>query len=568
MIGWTETFLPLSFILFLALCGAYLSKKLNKPTLLSFILLGVIVSNVVKTPLLTQQFLQPLATLGVVLLLFTVGLESPLYAIIRKGANVYKIAALQMAGTSLGIFVFIVVLFHNLFLALVLSVTLALSSTAIVGKMLNEQGEGTSRTGSTTLGILIIQDLVSVLVITVLTAFISNGGGSITTPIINSGISILVLGVVYFVSIVAMDKLFVLSHFNREELALFTFALLFFSLWLFTRLSIPETTAGFLVGAILAHRIEQHEIFSQVRVFRDILLVLFFFFLGTYITIITLPLLVFSFLFAVVIMLIKFTVLSGIIFFMGYHKKTAFWVSFDLMQVGEFSFVILSLLGTSAWLKPYEYQFFLMVVIWSLLIFSLLYQYKHRLYDLIDKKLLKFLPSPGMAVTEQENLKSVSPEAIDHIIICGYGRVGAYVGHGLLLSNIPVVVIDTNKETVHKLKEKGVKVLYGDATEPDLLSYAQAERAQFLIIALPDPIEQEKIILTAKHLNPKIRIITRSHLTSHMRHLKALGVEYLFQPEFEAAVTILKSLLKIYKRDKDEIKKHIHYLKIEHGMAS
>src|SRR3989338_10898584 len=104
MLGWTEILLPLSCVLFLALCGAYLSKKFHKPTLLSFILLGVIVSNVIKTPLLSQQLLQPLATLGVVLLLFTVGLESPLYSIVREGAHMYRIAVFQMIGTALGIF--------------------------------------------------------------------------------------------------------------------------------------------------------------------------------------------------------------------------------------------------------------------------------------------------------------------------------------------------------------------------------------------------------------------------------------------------------------------------------
>jgi monovalent cation:H+ antiporter-2, CPA2 family len=568
MIGWTEILLPLSFVLFLALCGAYLSKKLNKPALLSFIFLGVIISNVIKTPLLSQQFLQPLAMLGVVLLLFTVGLESPLYAISRKGVRTYIITFLQISISAIGIFLLVLLVFHNLFLAFILSITLSFSSTAIVGKMLNEQGENTSRTGSITLGISIIQDLISVLFITVLTAYIANGNAGLFTPIVHSALSIFVLGIVYFISILIMDKLFVLSHFNREELALFTFALLFFALWLFTRLSIPETTAGFLVGAILAHRIEQHEIFSQVRVIRDVLLVLFFFFLGTYITMLTVPLILFSFFFALGIMLIKFGVLTGILYVMGFHKKTAFWISFDLMQVGEFSFVILSLLGTRLWLSPYEYQFFLMVVIWSLLVFSLLYRQKHRVYDFMNTFIFSRLPTSSDVASPQDNTENSAVAIQDHIIICGYGRVGAYVGHGLLLSNIPVVVIDTNKETIHKLKEKGIKVLYGDATEPDLLTYARVEAARFLIVALPDPIEQEKIILTARRLNPKLHVITRSHAASHMRHLRAMGVEYLFQPEFEAAITILKQLLKIYNRDKDEIKKHIHYLKIEHGMAA
>lgn len=568
MPAWTDILLPLSVILFLGLFGSFVSKWLNKPALLAFILIGIIVSNVIKIPVLSQQLLQPLGTLGVVLLLFTVGLESPLYAVLQRGSKVLLIAVLQMALCSVGIFFLLLVFVRSIPMALLLAFPMALSSTAVVGKLLSEQGENSSKAGNTTLGVAIIQDLASVLFITILMAFIGNTTGSMATPILNSIISITLLVAMYSASMLAMDKLFVLQHFNREELALFTFALLFLALWVFGKLSIPETTAGFLVGAILAHRVEQHEIFSQVRAFRDVLLVLFFFFLGTYVSALSVPVLLLSFLFACMLMLFKFGILAGILAALGYHKKTAYWIGFDLMQVGEFSFVILSLLGLNSLISQYQYQFFLLVVIWSLLLFSVLYQRKHWLYELINRVILSKLPA---VPAQEQNFDMLPVEQVavtDHIIICGYGRVGAYVGHGLLLSKIPLVVIETDRPTVTKLKEKGISVLYGDATEADLLRYAKVESARFLIVALPDAIEQEKIIVTAQRLNPKIRVITRTHLAKQIRHLKALGVEYLFQPEFEAAVTILKRLLKIYNRDTDEIKKHIHYLKIEHGMAS
>src|SRR3989338_4427101 len=113
MPGWTEILLPLSIILFLGLFGSFVSKKLNKPALLAFILIGIITSNIVKVPLLSQELLQPLGTLGVVLLLFTVGLESPLYAVLQKGSRVIWLAVLQMVCTSIGIFLLIFIFSHN-----------------------------------------------------------------------------------------------------------------------------------------------------------------------------------------------------------------------------------------------------------------------------------------------------------------------------------------------------------------------------------------------------------------------------------------------------------------------
>lgn len=153
----------------------------------------------------------------------------------------------------------------------------------------------------------------------------------------------------------------------------------------------------------------------------------------------------------------------------------------------------------------------------------------------------------------------------EHIVLCGYGRVGNYLGHGLVLSQLPLVVIDTNAENISRLLRKGVKAIYGDATEPDILDYAEVDKARFLIVSLPNSDDQEKIILEAKRLNPNLCIITRTHLSHELRHFKALGVELIFQPEFEAALSMLKRILKLYSVEKAEISKRLRYLKIEHG---
>lgn len=561
-------FLSLSIVLFVALAGSFIAKKLQKPSIVLFIILGIFLQNFAPWFKESIHVIAPLANLGVVLLLLSIGLELPLYRLFRSGKHVVYAALMQLSLSSIFMYFTIYFFFRDVRLALILASVMALSSTAVVGKLLQEQGEDTSLAGNLTLGILIFQDLFSVLLITFFTLMVQKGAfvfdmgllGELTTKVAA------VAGVV-FVSSKIMDKIFTFERFHREELTLFTFAALFFFLWFFAKLAIPETTAGFIIGVMLASRIEQHEIFSQVRIVRDVLLVLFFFFLGTYITSLNFKIIIASALFAVFIMFVKLVVNWLGFLLLGFHRKTAYWMSFDLMQAGEFSFVILSILAAAGFIPAMHYQFFLLVVVWSLLLFSFFYKSKLALYSWLDTYagrhfsfLERFSETINQPTFEQLPLR-------DHIVLCGYGRVGSYVGHGLALSKLPLVVVDTDAAHVKKLTEKGITAIYGDATEMEILDFAQVEHARFLIVAVPSYFEQEKIIVNAKRLNPNIQIFTRSHLASYLKHLRLLGIKFIYQPEFEAAVSILKKIMNIYHFDKQEIKKRIHYLKIEHGLA-
>ncbi len=568
----TRWLLPLSFVFGLALIASVFSQKINKPNLIVYIIFGVLLGSVIKTPLLSQDFFQALSALGLVLLLFSIGLEMPLSRLVRSGKAVLYAGILQIFLSALVLFLAVLIIFKSLAVAAVLAFPLAMSSTAVVGKLLQEQGEDVSLSGDITLGVLIFQDLFSVLLITFFSYFTSA-----TTASVDGGVGFIlfellkkltaVVLVFYFVSKL-INRMFAFKELGREELSLFTFAVLFFFLWIFAKLQLPETTAGFIAGVLLAQRVEEYEIFSQVRVFRDILLVIFFFALGAGILHLQ-PIVLFLALFlAVFLMFVKLVVGWGSFLLLGFHRKTAFWIAFDLMQLGEFSFIILSVLATGKLLSPALYQLFLLVVIWSLLLFGLIYKHKLALYQAINNKFAPILVFLERRVQILPQAKFDQLELQDHIVLCGYGRVGAYIGHGLLLSKIPLVVVDTNAATIKKLVKRGITAIYGDATETDILDYAQVDKARFLIVAVPNFAEQERIILAARKLNPKIHIFARSHLARHLRFLKSLRIPFIVQPEFEAAISILKRILKIYKFEKEDIKKRIQYLKMEHGLEN
>jgi len=567
MLPYHFSLLVLAAILLMALLASLLAAKMQKSSLVFYVLLGVLVGKLFLGSESIKGFVEILSSLGLSILLFTIGLELPIKQLWRSGRLLVVGSLAQVGLTALFLTVPLFFLFGNFGVSFLIALALSMSSTAVVAKLLQSKAEDSSLSGEITTSILIFQDLVSVALITLLTFLVKADSGPL-------GLTVLFLQKILVVALIFTGLTWIINlvfdrfRLNREELSLFTFAAMFLTIGLFGWLSIPETTAGFIVGVLLAGRYEQHEIFSQVRVFRDILLVFFFFFLGTYIQDLNLGILFWSLPLSLLFMLIKFLGLFTIFIVLGLHRKTSFWISFDLMQSGEFAFILLTVMNQGGLLEGQTYQLLIMIIIWSLLIFSSLYQAKIKFYRRLEQIINQFLPCLNNFSGERAKLKFDQLKLRDHIVLCGYGRVGGYVGHGLVLSGLPLVVIDTDVTQIKKLLARGVSAIYGDATEAEILDYAQVDRAKFLVVAVPSALEQEQIIFAAKKLNPKIQILTRTHLSTNLRHFKSLGVTQVIQPEFEAAITLLKKLLKLYNFDKTEISKRTQYLKMEHGIKS
>jgi len=153
------------------------------------------------------------------------------------------------------------------------------------------------------------------------------------------------------------------------------------------------------------------------------------------------------------------------------------------------------------------------------------------------------------------------------VVICGYGRVGKYIGRALAMAGIPFIVIDYNHTTVHTLREKGIRTVYGDPSDIEVLDYAQVDKARVVIIAIPDRHTQEMVVANALTLSKTVRIICRTHHEEDQARLKAMGVHMIVQPEFEASLAIVTKILAQFGIQEDEITGKISRLKIEHGLG-
>jgi len=155
----------------------------------------------------------------------------------------------------------------------------------------------------------------------------------------------------------------------------------------------------------------------------------------------------------------------------------------------------------------------------------------------------------------------------DHVVLCGYGRVGKYVGRALEMMQIPYIVVEYNHQKSEELKEKGIPVIYGDPSDRDILDYAQVDYAKAVVIAIPDLHTQSQIIVNSLNLNSEIQIYCRTHREGDQKLLKALGATYIIQPEFEASLSITDKLLKLFGISGEDINGKLIRLKIEHGLG-
>ena len=564
------------FLVFVsAIVGGVIAKKLKQPALLGYIASGVVFGNVLASTI-DRTFLQQIADVGVTLLLFTIGVEFS-FRRLRKVLNVVLWpAAAQILVTVLVALLLFLWLGFGFLPALYIAVAAGLSSTAIVVKVLSERGELETVPGELSIGWLVVQDLSVVPLMILLPTLVHIQSAGVITfwavvsgvfgSLIKSGIALIVIiylgrrGIPKFLNIASAIN-------NREIFLLCTIGIVFLSALVTYAMGLSAALGAFIAGLLISETSQNHAIFAEVRPLRDLFAVVFFVSLGMVLPIAAvtrvLPLL---FGVAVVILLVKWFLVFGLTRYLGNHRKTAFLVALAIMQMSEFGFIIAREGVDAGVLNQERYIFLVALTFLTMFIGTTLFSQGNHVYYWFYKTLGRFLPR--LFSTKQELSPNAEELAISHhIVICGYGRVGKYIGRALELTDIPYLVVDYNQTTVAQLRAKGVTVVYGDPADKDVLDYAQVDFAKAVVIAIPDRHTQEMIISNAQTLNRHIRIICRTHHEEDQRYLKSLGVQTIVQPEFEAALSVIGRLLPEFGVSAADVAGKISRLKIEHGLG-
>ncbi len=540
-----------NFLIFLTLpfIFGYLAKKIKISPIVGYIAGGLILGNFFNGNF-SRETINNFAYFGIILLLFTLGLEvnfSRIFSLkkfIFIGGTLQMVLSIVLVGALSNFFGF------SLLKSFLIGIALSSSSTTLVAKIIQDRGEESSFVGEIAMGILMFQDIAFIPFLIIFTSITAastsllNVSVEITKSLFESTVLILIL---FYLGQKIIPKVFnKVARTSRELLNLFIILFIFFITYISLILKIPILIGVFVAGILVAQTLEHHHIFSQVRPLRDLLAVIFFVYIGSNIKFqLVGPLIPNILVFSLMVILIKALIILLIFLILKFHSKTAFSLSLYLFQVDEDVFILMSSALVNKVVTVEEYLFVISSALLTLIVTPILIQNKDNIYLFIRAVIKKYLSFLDNFINYRIDRDHSPIDALNikrHIIICGYGRVGNYIGRSLMLANIPFVAIDYNFYTVERAKKEGVNIIYGDPCDLDILDYAQTEEALILIIAVPERIVQETIILNARKLNPKIFIISRVHREADQQRLKGLGVNMVVQPEFEASLSIIKKV--------------------------
>jgi len=499
---------------------------------------------------------QVLAEIGVVLLLFTIGIEFSLVQLASLRRLLFIAGPIQVGS------VLLVAWLGAMFVGLTWQegiywgFLVSLSSTAIVLKALANRGDSDSIHGRTTIGILIFQDLAVVpmmLVTPILASHVEGSGGSILYTLAKS---ILVVGLIIAAAWYAVPKL--LEHIVRSrsrELFLLTIIVLCLGIaWLTSLGGLSLALGAFIAGLVISESEYSHQAMADVLPFRDSFNSLFFVSIGILMNwrvLIDHPVLVLGLLLA--ILCVKFVAGAAASLAMDIPPRSAFMVGVALAQVGEFSFLLAQQGQESGLLRGDPYQVFLAVSVLSMIVTPFLMQWSPVMARRVEavQRLRHWLPTKTEAHVLQTEGKQIRLK--DHVIIVGYGLNGRNLARVLNETEIPHLALDLDGDTVRRESRHGIPIYYGDATNPNVLRHVKIEDAKVLVVAISDPFITRRTVQVAKSINPKVRIVVRTRYLRELEELHDIGADDVVPEEFETSIEIFALVLRTYNLPQDFI---------------
>jgi CPA2 family monovalent cation:H+ antiporter-2 len=534
----------LAILLMAALVGGMIAHRLRQPIILGYLVIGAAIGPHALAWVSDQGLVQSVATIGVALLMFTLGLEVSVTQLRQVGrvglwGGVAQIALTAAAGLLVGRYGF----GWPLAQSAIFGMGISLSSTMVCLKILMDRGEVDSTHGRIMVAILILQDI-SVVGLVLLESMLGAGG--------QSPLWLLALAIgkaVIFVAIAIAAGLWVVPWLlgnvggvRTRELFLLTVVVLCLAAALGTSvLGLSVVFGAYVVGLVLRESRFASQVLAEVTPLRDIFATLFFVSLGMlldlrfvadhWVLVLTT---------VGVVTAIKVGVVSGIVRLFGYNARIALFSGFGLFQIGEFSF-ILAQTGINMGVVTED---FYSLIVASAIITMLLTPFSLALISWLHHKTpLSTLPLLLNGSAKGAASLSESLHSSDTVLVAGYGRVGQNVARALRDARVPLVVIDIDPEVTYKSRCDHVPSIYGDASNMHVLSSLDMKKVKALVVTYPDPLAVAATVQAALKLNPELRIVARVHRQEDVSRIQRLGAVELVSPEYEASVEVVKRIL-------------------------
>ena len=528
----------------------FVFHQFRLPSIAGFLVAGALIGPYGLNLISDIETVRALAEIGIVLLLFTIGIEFSLGHLVSMRRLMFLAAPIQVGGVLciawLGAMLAGLSWQQGVFWGFLFS----LSSTAIVLKTLAERGDSDSIHGRATIGILVFQDLAVVPMMLLTPILGGQSDGSALAILLTLGKSVLVVALVIAASWYLLPK--VLGHIVRSrsrELFLLTIIVSCLGIaWLSSLGGLSLALGAFIAGLVISESEYSHQAMAEVLPFRDSFNSLFFVSIGILMdwrVLFSHPLPVAGLLAAV--LLVKFVAGAGAVLLAEVPLRSAIMVGIALAQVGEFSFLLAQQGQESGFLRGDPYQIFLAVSVLSMIVTPFLMQWSPHLARRAEawQRLRHWLPSRTTAHVLRTEEKQIRMK--DHVIIVGYGLNGRNLARVLGETEIPYLALDLDGDIVSREAKHGVPVYYGDGTNPNVLRHMKVEDAKVLVVAISDPFITRRAVQVAKGLNPTLHVVVRTRYLRELEELHQLGADDVVPEEFETSIEIFSLVLQTYK---------------------
>ena len=554
-----QLFSDLLIILLVSVPVAYLCLRLKLPLIVGLMLTGIAIGPSGFRLIREISGIEVLAEIGVMLLLFTIGLEFSIRRLAEMKQVVLIGGGLQVVLTIAATAGVALIFGRAVSQAIFFGFLVALSSTAIVLKSYVERNEVDSPHGRVGIGILLFQDVSVVFMLLTIPILGGEDIVSVTQIIIDLGTSLAALAVLVLAAWFLLPKfLKQVVNLRSPEAFLLTVVLLCLGMsWVTSQFGLSLALGAFIAGMVLADSEYSHQVTSEVLPFRDVFNSLFLVSIGMLLSIPTLIGNIGAVLLLVLALIAaKSLIIWAIVRLTGYPQRIATITGLGLAQIGEFSFV-LARAGQGANLLPdSDYQSFLAASIISMIATPFLIAASPRIGFYIQS-ILRDGSAADIENTEEDIHLTSSGGLQQHVIIVGYGLNGRNLARVLRAVGVPYVILELNADVVRRAKARGEKINFGDATRREVLMHAGIEQAWSLVLAMSDPAAARRTVDLGHRLNPKLHIIVRTRYVSEITELFELGANEVIPEEFETSIEIFSRVLHRYGTPRHVIEQQI-----------
>jgi monovalent cation:H+ antiporter-2, CPA2 family len=541
--------------------------RFQLPALPGFIVAGILLGPNALGLVNDPQDVEGLAEVGVILLLFTIGIEFSLSRLKEMGRQILVGGFSQMGFTILATLAAGLAFLGGWRVALFLGFLIALSSTAIVLKVMTDKGEIDAPHGRLATGVLIFQDLCVVPIMLVLPFLAGKAEGGATGLLIALGkAALVVVGVIIAARTIVPRALREILKTRSRELFLIAVILIGTLTALGTAAAGASLALGaFLAGLIISESDYGPQALAELMPFRDVFISLFFVAVGMLVQLDVIGNHIGLTLVAVAVIMGGKTLAAAVgPALLGYSGRVALLAGVAVSQIGEFSFVLAKEGRVAGLLPNLLYQQFLGVAVITMLVTPFLLQGGPAILDALEKVVPLDRLVPGF---RPRGLSPVHEQVKDHVVIAGYGLNGRNLASALRSISAPYLIVELNAQTVRNARAEGEPAFYGDATREEILRALGIDRARLFVIAISDPAATRRMVRVARDINPRLHIIARTRYVIEIPELTRLGANVVIPEEFETSIEIFARVLAHYNVPREQIERLVNEIRASHYQA-